>query len=377
MPHQIIMEEKKKKLYPLLFEQIASEKLGEGSNCSTYLLADLGYIDSVVSNGWLSGTSISDIMETYLDRVVGDNVYYFYGRQFPLSIKWIDSKEKSPLMVCPDDRIANERYDALGKKKLWYIVDAQPSAKLYLGFKETVSASDFYHKCVNGSIGDALNEVVPHNGDFFQINPGTVHAASGGLKIIEIAESSDLDLNISAWRMATEEDELNIEAAIDFVDMGRYLAPESSGGLHDDRDKVTDKLAVEDEFAITRLALKDSMHIYTEQFGAFLIYLCVSGKASLQVRKDSEEEGSRIDNYVISAGEAILVPAELPDFILAPMEADTVLLEATVPHREEKDDEYINKDAEPFLEGEDYSREGDFDDGIDEGPAMRARRFDN
>lgn len=371
------MEEKKKKLYPLLFEQIASEKLGEGSNCCTYLLADLGYIDSVVSNGWLSGTSISDIMETYLDRVVGDNVYYFYGRQFPLSIKWIDSKEKSPLMVCPDDRIANERYDALGKKKLWYIVDAQPSAKLYLGFKETVSASDFYHKCVNGSIGDALNEVVPHNGEFFQINPGTVHAASGGLKIIEIAESSDLDLNISAWRMATEEDELNIEAAIDFVDMGRYLAPESSGGLHDDRDKVTDKLAVEDEFAITRLALKDSMHIYTEQFGAFLIYICVSGKASLQVRKDSEEKGLGIDNYVISAGEAILVPAELPDFILAPMEADTVLLEATVPHREEKDDEYINKDAEPFLEGEDYSREGDFDDGIDEGPAMRARRFDN
>ena len=377
MPHQIIMEEKKKKLYPLLFEQIASEKLGEGSNCSTYLLADLGYIDSVVSNGWLSGTSISDIMETYLDRVVGDNVYYFYGRQFPLSIKWIDSKEKSPLMVCPDDRIANERYDALGKKKLWYIVDAQPSAKLYLGFKETVSASDFYHKCVNGSIGDALNEVVPRNGDFFQINPGTVHAASGGLKIIEIAESSDLDLNISAWRMATEEDELNIEAAIDFVDMGRYVASESSGGLHDDRDKVTDKLAVEDEFAITRLALKDSMHIYTEQFGAFLIYLCVSGKASLQVRKDSEEKGSRIDNYVISAGEAILVPAELPDFILTPMEADTVLLEATVPHREEKDDEYINKDAEPFLAGEDYSREGDFDDGIDEGQAMRARRFDN
>lgn len=377
MPHQIIMEEKKKKLYPLLFEQIASEKLGEGSNCSTYLLADLGYIDSVVSNGWLSGTSISDIMETYLDRVVGDNVYYFYGRQFPLSIKWIDSKEKSPLMVCPDDRIANERYDALGKKKLWYIVDAQPSAKLYLGFKETVSASDFYHKCVNGSIGDALNEVVPHNGDFFQINPGIVHAASGGLKIIEIAESSDLDLNISAWRMATEEDELNIEAAIDFVDMGRYVASESSGGLHDDRDKVTDKLAVEDEFAITRLALKDSMHIYTEQFGAFLIYLCVSGKASLQVRKDSEEKGSRIDNYVISAGEAILVPAELPDFILTPMEADTVLLEATVPHREEKDDEYINKDAEPFLAGEDYSREGDFDDGIDEGQAMRARRFDN
>ena len=80
---------------------------------------------------------------------------------------------------------------------------------------------------------------------------------------------------------------------------------------------------------------------------------------------------------MISAGEAILVPAELPDFILAPMEADTVLLEATVPHREEKDDEYINKDAEPFLAGEDYSREGDFDDGIDEGQAMRARRFDN
>lgn len=371
------MEEKKKKLYPLLLEQITQPSAWGGEKGNIYSLADLGYIDSTVSNGWLSGSSISDVMETYLDRVVGDNVYYFYGRQFPLAVRWMDVKEKTPLMVCPDDNIANERYDALGKKKLWYIADAEPGSRLFLGFSQALSAADFYHKCVNGTIGDVLNEVVPHKGDFYQINPGTVHAASGGLRIIEISESSDLDLNISSWRMATEDDELNIEAAIDFVDMGKYSAPEAPVQHHDDKDNATAKLAVEDEFAVTRLALNDAMHTYTEQFGAFLVYICVSGKASLQVHIDSDEAAARTENYILNAGEAILVPAEMPDFILAPMESGTVLLEATVPHRDEDDDEYIDKKAEPFLEGEDYSQEEDIDDRIDEELAMRAKRLDN
>lgn len=357
--------EKKRKLYPLMFEAAAQETDWGGKKGYDYRIADLGYIDSVISNGWLAGSSIGDVMETYLDRVVGDNVYYFYGRQFPLAIRWINVKGRSPLIVCPDDRVAEERYDALGKKKLWYIADAEPGSRLYLGFDRQLTATDFYNKCLDGSIGDVLNEVVPHKGDFFQINPGTVHAASGGLKIVEVAESSDLDLKISSWGTAADEDELNIEAAIDFVELGAYVAPEPPARHHEDKDDITAKLALEDEFAVTRLYLKDPMHIYTEQFGAFLVYLCVSGKASLQLQAESGDGRPKTDNYIIGEGEAVLVPAEMPDFILAPMDSSTVLLEATVPHRDEKEDEYINKDAEPFLDGEDCCEDEDIDDRMD------------
>lgn len=53
----------------------ANEKIGE-----SWELADMGFQDSVVSNGWLAGNTIGDIMETYLERIVGENVYNYYGR---------------------------------------------------------------------------------------------------------------------------------------------------------------------------------------------------------------------------------------------------------------------------------------------------------
>ena len=53
-------------------------------------LADMGIEDSVVANGWLAGNTISELMETYLERIVGEDVYNYYGRQFPLLIKFLD-----------------------------------------------------------------------------------------------------------------------------------------------------------------------------------------------------------------------------------------------------------------------------------------------
>ncbi len=60
------MEEKK--LYPLAFCSLADEY---GWGTDEFLLADLGYRDSLIREGWLAGNAISEIMDTYLDRVVG------------------------------------------------------------------------------------------------------------------------------------------------------------------------------------------------------------------------------------------------------------------------------------------------------------------
>ena len=51
------MEEKK--LTPMRFRP---ERVERKWGVSEYRIADLGYIDSVALDGWLSGNSISDIM---------------------------------------------------------------------------------------------------------------------------------------------------------------------------------------------------------------------------------------------------------------------------------------------------------------------------
>ena len=154
-----------KKLYPLKFLPLAAKKPWGGSvlvdgmgkkfvECDqegnevvlggdvlvgeSWELADMGVQDSVVSEGWLAGNTISDVMETYLERIVGEKVYNYYGRQFPVLIKFLDIQNKLSVQVHPDDEIAAERYDALGKAELWYVMDTRPGAKIYCGFSRTI-----------------------------------------------------------------------------------------------------------------------------------------------------------------------------------------------------------------------------------------------
>ena len=172
----------------------ADEPVGE-----SWELADMGFEDSVVANGWLAGNTISEIMETYLERIVGENVYNYYGRQFPLLIKFLDINDKLSVQVHPDDEVAAERYDSLGKAEIWYVMDAEPGAKMYCGFTREVSAQEFYDRCHNGTVEEILNVIYPKKGDAVYIAPGTVHSADGGLLVAEIQESSDMTFRLYDW----------------------------------------------------------------------------------------------------------------------------------------------------------------------------------
>ena len=78
--------EEEKKLYPLRFRPL-EDTCSWGSE--SFLLADLGYRDTLVRDGWLAGNSIGEVMMLYMDRVVGDGVYDRFGRQFPLQVKYL------------------------------------------------------------------------------------------------------------------------------------------------------------------------------------------------------------------------------------------------------------------------------------------------
>ena len=188
-------------------------------------IADMGIEDSVVSEGWLAGNTLSDLMEIYLEKVVGEDVYKYYGRQFPLLIKFLDIHGKLSVQVHPDDEMAAERYDSLGKAEIWYVMDAEPDAKVYMGFNREVSAQEFYDRCHNGTVDEVLNVIYPKKGDAIYVAPGTVHAAEGGLLIAEIQESSDLTFRLYDWGRefdpATAR-QMHLEEAIDLIDYGKF-----------------------------------------------------------------------------------------------------------------------------------------------------------
>ncbi len=363
-----------------------SDRIGE-----SWELADLGFRDSEVTDGWLAGSTISEILETYLEDVAGENAYSRFGRQFPLMVKFLDVQGRTPLMVCPDDEIAAQRYDTLGKMKLWYVLDAEPGSKLYMGFSRELSAAELYERCHNGTLEEVLNAVVPHKGDAFLVPSGLVHGAEGGVVMTEIAESSDLDFRIYNWgdsveaaaagftsdpagsgrassrRSLMNEDslsdteELSLEAAFDFIDFGKYdVALTIPAGGHSDKahdvhvrpasdpddaaGKATDRLASLKEFTVTKIALKDALHINTGTTDAFLVYICTEGSAALQIQRPE----SGVDKYDVNAGDVVLVPADVTDFFIVPQDRNIVLLEATIEPYEEPD-EYIDPSVEEKL----------------------------
>lgn len=316
-----------KKLYPLRFAPI------EDNESERVHIADLGYQDSLSLDGWLASNTISEIMDMYMDRVVGEHVYEYYGRQFPVLVKMLTGTAGTPLLVHPDDETAEQRFDFLGKAKLWYVIDAKPGSVLYLGFKRDVSAEEFYMACRHGDVAGLLNEVIPEPGHSYFIHPGLVHAAGEGVTILEISESSPLDFRLFNWGREFDGDEfdasLNLEEAFDFIDYKKYNSCQCGCEEHGIADKLTDC----EEFAVSKIKLDDPLHIYGEKFDSFVVYTSVAGEALVQVRT----EDGKNQNYEIGEFQSILIPAEIPDFFLLPMSRETVLLETIVGRRNEKD----------------------------------------
>ena len=341
--------EEEKKLYPLRFIPITDEY---GWGREEFKLADLGYRDSVIAEGWLGGNAISEVMDMYMDRVVGENVFEYYGRQFPYQVKLIRVNGRMPLRVHPEDEIASQRYDLLGKEKLWYVVSAGRDARLMIGFRKDTNASEVYEKCLDSSISDIMNTIAPIEGKAYRIKPGTPHAASGEMLIAEVSESSPLDFCLCSWgeEVSPEEfdESLNLVDAMDFIDYGRYSAPQEDCGHHHGHDSILHKLVDIPQFTVNKAELHDPIHIYSEKFDSPFYYLCLKGEASVQV----QIEGIGTAAHVLKEGQGILVPAEVPDFILAPLDKNTVLLETYLEKRESADP-YINPEAPEFTDDED------------------------
>ncbi len=322
------MEEKK--LYPFRFCTLQDD-YPWGSD--EFKLADLGYRDSLVRDGWLAGNTIGEVMDTYLDRVVGDNVYSFWGRQFPVQVKHIRVKGTMPLRVHPDAETAVQRYDFLGREKLWYVLRAGTDARLQIGFKRDTDASELYQKCTDGSVTQLLNCIVPKAGDFFHIRSGVPHAASGDIELIEVSESSPLDFCLCSWGEQVSQEEfdpgLGLVEALDFIDYKTWTpvdAPHWHSG-----DSVRKLIDIK-EFTVALLKLSDPLHIYSERFESFILYSCLRGEASVQM-----EVLGQTARFPLAAGDTMLVPAECPDFFLVPADRDTIILETTVAPRTEED----------------------------------------
>ena len=318
------MEEKP--LYPIKFCTLRDEW---SWGAEEYRLADLGWRDSLVKEGWLAGNSISELMDTYIDKVVGEDVYDYYGRQFPICVKYIELDGDLPLVVHPDDTTAEERYDFLGKDKLWLVLECSPGSIIYSGFKKDSDASELFAACEEGTQDSLLCGIAPYKGMSLLIPSGTPHCASGKLKLLEISESSPMDFCLSGRGQTVCTDEfdpaLSLTEALDIIDYKASNPAVTKGNV----------LADIPQFNIQRLELRQSLKCNKSDFDSFILFVCESGRAQISL----EQDGMKFD-WSLERGELLLIPAECGDFVAQGLVKDSSLLEITNLRKEK--DSYIN-----------------------------------
>lgn len=124
-------------------------------------------------------------------RRIGE-VWFTGPDNLPLLVKYIFTSESLSIQVHPDDRQARERGLPGGKNECWYILDAEPDAKLGLGLVREVPADALRAAALDGSIEELMNWRPVRAGDFFYVPAGTVHAIGAGVSLLEFQQNQDV-----------------------------------------------------------------------------------------------------------------------------------------------------------------------------------------
>ena len=114
------------------------------------------------------------------------------GDIFPLLIKIIDAKDDLSIQVHPNDEYAGiHENGSLGKTECWYVLDCDEGATMIIGHN-AASKEEMAEMVEQDRWNELLRQVPIHKGDFFQIDPGCLHAIKGGTLILETQQSSDV-----------------------------------------------------------------------------------------------------------------------------------------------------------------------------------------
>ncbi len=195
-------------------KKLPQDPLAESWECSVHPDGP-----SRIVSGSLKGTLLPDALLKHPEWL-GDKVPE--GESLPVLVKLIDAKKDLSLQVHPDNAYARVHENDNGKTEMWYVLDAEPGAKLACGFSHDVTKERIKKGIEQGNLIRYLNYTPVHRGDVFFIPPGTVHAIGAGLLIAEIQQSSNVTYRVYDYDRVGSDGKkrpLHIEKALEVLNM--------------------------------------------------------------------------------------------------------------------------------------------------------------
>lgn len=287
------------------------ENVGEA-----WVMSDVDRFPTEVENGSHAGDELQDLIEVYMDELVGGRVYEIFGNRFPLLMKFIDAVDDLSIQVHPDDAFALENEDCMGKTEMWYIMPAQGKSSIYLGWKQPMNVSLIHAAISDGTLADYLKAYEVHEGDVAMIPAGTVHAMRRDTIVAEIQENSDITYRLYDYNRVGNDGKkrpLKLDKALkvmDFLPKKEELCKRTSPRING-----VVNLQQTEYFTVNLLSPTQAIQRDYAPLDSFVAYMCVEGACEVTAL-DCEVEENKTASLRI--GEAVLIPAVLNDIVIQP-----------------------------------------------------------
>lgn len=226
----------------------------------------------------------------------------WFDADLPLLVKFVFTSDRLSVQVHPDDAFAKAHENSAGKTEMWYVLRADPGAKLAIGFRQPITREKLRESAASGEIDDLLNWIGVEAGDAFFVPAGTVHAIGGGLAICEIQQHSDITYRLYDYGRPRE---LHLDKAEQVASLGP--SPVQS-----------QMLPIDCQYFHTELARIVIPLDYVPEEHRFHILIFVSGMGT-------------IANQPFREGEAWLVPAGAERFTINPTGDAVKFLRTWIP----------------------------------------------
>jgi len=325
-----------KKLYPLKFKAVFKERIWGGQkirtslglnfsplpNCGeAWVISGVPSNQTVVSNGFLRGNELNELVEVYMDDLVGEKIFEKSPNEFPILVKFIDSNEYLSIQVHPDDDLAAKRGIGSGKTEMWYILDSEKDAELINGFSKPVTRDIYLEHLEKNTLKSILNVEKVCRDEVYFIPSGRIHALGPGILLAEIQQTSDTTYRIYDWDRVDSQGkprELHTDLALDAIN---FSIPDTYRTNYRKEPNQSVNL-VDSPWFVTNLIEFDKVFIknYTE-LDSFVIYICIDGDARMNY------DGGNLE---LRKGETVLIPALMEKVQLFP-DRKCKILEVYIP----------------------------------------------
>ena len=212
---------------------------------------------------------------------------------FPVLTKFIDAKDKLSVQVHPSDAYALENEGQFGKTEMWYVVDAEEGAGLYMGLERVCERDEFASAVADGTVEDLLSFKQVRPGDVYFIPSGTIHAIGAGVVIFEIQQNSTLTYRLYDYMRRDKDGNLR-ELHVDKAMKVSLLEPYREAKFDTDDESVIGKC---EYFETRKYTLKFTKKVFNVGKDSYLSITCVSGEGVIEGEK-------------ISRGDTFFIPAD-------------------------------------------------------------------